>query len=131
MKSVLLFLLLTIVIFACNNSNNANTPENFPKNRSDRKGEFNGYKPSHPIDFPHDKHVGKLGIDCKYCHNTGSESKVTIPSVKICMNCHSSQSNVPKIDLPKEFDKKTTKDKNPHKGLNVEGLACDKCHIEE
>ena len=48
-----------------------------------------GYQPSQPIAFPHDLHAGKNGIDCKYCHNTVTESKsASIPSVNVCMNCH-------------------------------------------
>lgn len=48
-----------------------------------------GYQPSQPIEFPHDVHAGDLGIDCKYCHNTVTESKTaSIPSVNVCMNCH-------------------------------------------
>lgn len=48
-----------------------------------------GYQPSQPIDFPHSIHAGKAGIDCKYCHNTVTESKTaSLPSVNVCMNCH-------------------------------------------
>ena len=48
-----------------------------------------GYQPSQPIAFPHDRHAGINGIDCKYCHNTVTTSKsASIPSVNVCMNCH-------------------------------------------
>lgn len=47
------------------------------------------YKPSQPIDFPHDLHAGKNEIDCQYCHSASRKSKSAgIPSVNICMNCH-------------------------------------------
>lgn len=47
------------------------------------------YQPSQPIAFPHDVHAGKNKIDCKYCHNTVTESRTaSIPSVNVCMNCH-------------------------------------------
>jgi mono/diheme cytochrome c family protein len=47
------------------------------------------YQPSQPIAFPHDKHTGINGIDCKYCHNSVTKSKSAgIPSVNVCMNCH-------------------------------------------
>lgn len=47
------------------------------------------YHPSQPIQFPHDIHTGKNGIDCKYCHNTVTESRTAgIPTVNVCMNCH-------------------------------------------
>ncbi len=48
-----------------------------------------GYQPSQPIAFPHDRHAGVNGIDCKYCHNSVTKSKSAgIPSVNVCMNCH-------------------------------------------
>jgi mono/diheme cytochrome c family protein len=48
-----------------------------------------GYQPSQPIDFPHSVHAGINGIDCKYCHNSVTESKTAgLPSVNVCMNCH-------------------------------------------
>lgn len=47
------------------------------------------YKPSQPIDFPHDLHAGKNEIDCQYCHSASRKSKTAgIPSVNVCMNCH-------------------------------------------
>ena len=47
------------------------------------------YQPSQPIAFPHDKHAGINGIDCKYCHNSVTKSKSAgIPTVNVCMNCH-------------------------------------------
>ena len=47
------------------------------------------YQPSQPIAFPHDVHTGTNKIDCKYCHNTVTESRTaSIPSVNVCMNCH-------------------------------------------
>ncbi|MBI1837887.1 MAG: c-type cytochrome [Flavobacteriia bacterium] len=47
------------------------------------------YHPSQPIQFPHAVHAGTNKIDCKYCHNTVTESRTAgIPSVNVCMNCH-------------------------------------------
>ena len=47
------------------------------------------YQPSQPIVFPHDRHAGVNGIDCKYCHNSVTKSKSAgIPTVNVCMNCH-------------------------------------------
>lgn len=52
-------------------------------------GVYHAYQPSQPIQFPHDIHAGKNGIDCKYCHNSVEKSKSAgIPSVNVCMNCH-------------------------------------------
>lgn len=49
-----------------------------------------GYAPEQPIAFSHKIHAGDYEIDCQYCH-TGVEigKSANIPSVNICMNCHS------------------------------------------
>lgn len=48
------------------------------------------YAPTQPIAFSHKIHAGQYEIDCQYCH-TGVEiaKSANIPSVNICMNCHS------------------------------------------
>jgi hypothetical protein len=52
-------------------------------------GVVENYQPSQPIAFPHDRHAGVNGIDCKYCHNSVTKSRSAgIPSVNVCMNCH-------------------------------------------
>lgn len=52
-------------------------------------GVVEGYQPSQPIDFPHTTHAGINGIDCKYCHNSVTESRTAgLPTVNVCMNCH-------------------------------------------
>ena len=52
-------------------------------------GIIEGYHPSQPVDFPHSVHAGTNGIDCKYCHNSVTKSRVAgLPTVNICMNCH-------------------------------------------
>lgn len=54
-----------------------------------RIGVFEDYKPEQPIEFSHQVHAGKLGVDCKYCHNSVTKSKhAGIPTVNVCMNCH-------------------------------------------
>ena len=48
-----------------------------------------GYMPSQPIDYSHQIHVGKLGMDCRYCHTGVEDSYVAnVPSPSSCMNCH-------------------------------------------
>ena len=43
-----------------------------------------------PVPFSHEHHVGVLGIDCRYCHDTvESSSFADFPPTKTCMNCHS------------------------------------------
>lgn len=50
-----------------------------------------GYAPTQPIAFSHKVHAGDFKIDCNYCHTGVRTSKnANIPSVNICMNCHSS-----------------------------------------
>jgi hypothetical protein len=43
-----------------------------------------------PVQFSHEHHVGGLGIDCRYCHTSVTESYFAgIPNTKTCMTCHS------------------------------------------
>jgi hypothetical protein len=43
-----------------------------------------------PIPFSHEHHVGGLGLDCRYCHTTVTESPFAgMPTTKTCMTCHS------------------------------------------
>ncbi len=42
-----------------------------------------------PVPFSHKHHVGELGIDCRYCHNSVEVSGYAgLPPTKVCMNCH-------------------------------------------
>ncbi len=53
------------------------------------------YQPKQPIAFSHELHAGQYEIDCQYCHTGVRISKsANIPSVNICMNCHSAIQNV-------------------------------------
>jgi hypothetical protein len=48
-----------------------------------------GYMPTQPVPYDHQMHAGKLGIDCRYCHNTVERTaKASIPPTATCMNCH-------------------------------------------
>ncbi len=48
-----------------------------------------GYMPNQPVPYSHELHVGKLGIDCRYCHNTVEDAAfAAIPPTQTCMNCH-------------------------------------------
>jgi hypothetical protein len=48
-----------------------------------------GYEPEQPVPYSHALHAGKLGIDCRYCHNTVETSAfASIPPTQTCMNCH-------------------------------------------
>lgn len=42
-----------------------------------------------PIQFSHAHHVGGLGIDCRFCHESVTESaSAGMPAVETCMGCH-------------------------------------------
>jgi menaquinone reductase, multiheme cytochrome c subunit len=48
-----------------------------------------GYEPKQPVPYSHALHVGELGIDCRYCHNTVEQSPLAaVPPAATCMNCH-------------------------------------------
>lgn len=42
-----------------------------------------------PVPFSHAHHVGQLGIDCRYCHQSAETAAFAgMPSTETCMNCH-------------------------------------------
>src|SRR3954469_3651820 len=48
-----------------------------------------GYQPDQPVPYSHALHVGQLGLDCRYCHNTVEGAGfAAIPPTETCMNCH-------------------------------------------
>jgi menaquinone reductase, multiheme cytochrome c subunit len=49
-----------------------------------------GYSPVQPVPYSHALHAGRLGIDCRYCHNTVERTAfASLPPTETCMNCHS------------------------------------------
>ena len=53
-------------------------------------GVYKGYAPEQPIAFSHKIHAGQNGINCVYCHTSAEKGKHSgIPSLNVCMNCHS------------------------------------------
>jgi hypothetical protein len=45
--------------------------------------------PVQPIAFSHPIHVGRLGLECLFCHQTADRSRVAgVPPLKTCMGCH-------------------------------------------
>lgn len=66
-----------------------------------------GYAPTQPIAFSHKLHAGDYQIDCNYCHTGVRISKsANIPSVNICLNCHSAILKVTgETDLSTEIQK--------------------------
>jgi hypothetical protein len=48
-----------------------------------------GYMPHQPVPYSHATHAGKLGMDCRYCHNTVEQAGfAAVPATQTCMNCH-------------------------------------------
>lgn len=51
-----------------------------------------GYRPDQPVDYSHQIHAGKLGMDCRYCHVSVEDSyKANVPDAATCMNCHTGE----------------------------------------
>ena len=74
-------LVLVLIGLTANHCTNGSDPKILPVDES--------YKPDKPIEFPHDLHAGKLGIDCKDCHNSAINGKEKgIPATQVCMKCH-------------------------------------------
>ena len=47
------------------------------------------YQPEQPVKYSHALHVGQLGMDCRYCHNTVEDAAfAAIPPTQTCINCH-------------------------------------------
>jgi len=101
--------------------------------------------PIQPIPFSHKHHAGEYQIDCLYCHSGTDRSRnAGVPSVQVCMGCHSK--------FPAEYDelegiqilKKHWKDqksipwvqihrlpeyvKFQHQAHIAAGFACQTCH---
>lgn len=67
--------------------------------------------PKQPIPFSHKHHAGQFKIECLYCHaGTDKSSAAGVPSVELCMGCHS--------QFPTEYDE-------------IEGIRILKQHWEE
>ena len=110
------------------------------------------YQPVQPIPFSHKLHAGDNKINCNYCHTGVYKGKqANIPSVNICMNCHTHIKEGPQYgkeaigQLVKAYEAGT-----PVKWVRVHnlpdlayfnhsqhtvvaGIECQKCHgpIEE
>ena len=102
-----------------------------------------GYAPVQPIAFSHEIHAGQYQIDCNYCHTGVTKSKnANIPSVNICMNCHSSiktdskeiqklytavEKNEP-IQWVRVHNLPDLAYFNHSQHVKVGGIACQTCH---
>lgn len=49
-----------------------------------------GVAPDQPVAFSHKHHVGELGLDCRYCHQTVEKTGFAgMPPTETCYTCHS------------------------------------------
>jgi hypothetical protein len=56
--------------------------------------------PLQPIPFSHKHHAGEYEIPCLYCHSATDRSRAAgVPSVEVCMGCHSQFSSAYDQDL--------------------------------
>ena len=101
-----------------------------------------GYQPEQPVPYSHALHVGELGLDCLYCHNTVDESPhAAVPPATTCMNCHTGiHADSPKL-LP--IRESASQDKPVewvrvhdlpdyvyfnHSAHVTRGVGCESCH---
>lgn len=79
-----------------------------------------GDKIEQPIEFPHDVHAGKLGINCMYCHTYARRSAVSgIPPLQKCIGCHQNIESVKdKPRIKKLFEYWETKQPIPWKKIH-------------
>ena len=95
-----------------------------------------------PIPFSHEHHVGVLGIDCRYCHDSVERSAFAgMPSTKTCMNCHSQMWVGSSMLEPVRDSYKTGRPLRWHRVYNLpgfvyfdhsihvhKGVGCSTCH---
>lgn len=110
------------------------------------------YAPEQPIAFSHKLHAGENQINCNYCHTGAYKGKQSnIPSLNICMNCHTYIKKGPKhgeTEIKKLTDAYAAGTPvkwvrvhnlpdlayfNHSQHTQVAGIECQKCHgpIEE
>jgi len=101
-----------------------------------------GYRPEQPVPYSHTLHVGQLGMDCRYCHNTVEQStRANLPSTQTCMNCHAQirTESLPLLPVreswatgePIEWVKVTHLPDYahfPHNAHVAVGVGCESCH---
>jgi hypothetical protein len=103
-----------------------------------------GYAPEQPIPFSHKLHAGQYQIQCQYCHvGVEKSNHATVPSVNVCMNCHSQvKTDSPWIQKIAEhyhsgkpiewirIHELPDHAHFPHRRHIQAGLACQTCHGE-
>lgn len=100
--------------------------------------------PEQPINFSHNIHVHKLGLDCTYCHvSVTTSQRASVPQAELCMGCHTNvATDRPEIiKLTKYYNDgvavpwKQVHAVKPHvhfthKRHIAAGLQCTECHGE-
>ena len=78
-----------------------------------------GSKIEQPIEFPHDIHAGKMGINCMYCHTYARRSGVSgLPPLRKCIGCHENIESVKdRPRIKKLFEYWATKQPIPWKKI--------------
>lgn len=104
-----------------------------------------GYMPTQPVPYSHALHVGKLGLDCLYCHtNVMDGAHANIPPTQICMGCHTNVNVAEDRQFKLEPVKKSFTDGTPikwkkihdlpdfayfdHSAHTNRGIGCISCH---
>lgn len=75
--------------------------EFFPQSLHVAVGETEKEPIAQPIQFPHNRHVQVLGMDCQYCHSSArKEIHAGVPPTQLCMGCHAKidTTNRPELD---------------------------------
>jgi len=103
---------------------------------------FQGVVRDQPVPFSHEHHVRELGIDCRYCHTSVTDSTFAgLPATKTCMSCHSRiWTDAPVLEAVRaswrdEIPLKWTRVHNlpdfvyfPHDIHVNKGIGCVTCH---
>jgi hypothetical protein len=100
--------------------------------------------PDQPIAFSHEIHVGKLNLQCLFCHETADKSTFAgVPPMKKCMDCHVAV-RTETAGVQKLTEYWNNKEPIPwnrvhrlrirkhvyfsHKRHVAKGVACEQCH---
>jgi menaquinone reductase, multiheme cytochrome c subunit len=101
-----------------------------------------GYEPTQPVPYSHALHVGELGMDCRYCHNTVDQGALAaVPPAETCMNCHATIHSDSAALLPVREAYATNEPLRwvrvtdlpdyvyfNHSAHVVRGVGCESCH---
>lgn len=101
-----------------------------------------GYQPDQPVPYSHARHVGELGLDCRYCHDAVDKADhATVPSSSTCMGCHAGV--LPDDERLQPVRDAFAEDKTlawtrvhdlpdyvyfSHRAHVVRGVGCESCH---